>query len=156
MSTTVRKPCPITLPQFEAAAPRFSCSLGAEAAASDGAIHLEPREASTGSVGLGGQGKINVMVGGKSVPCQVGANFTVIGSKTWSPERKAAVLAKLKPDVLKLYFHEAAEIPLGEVQGTLMAPFSTGSFGWGVNAKQTVSGEQIQVGINVTVIGSKP
>lgn len=150
MSSTVKKSCPVTLAQFAAAAGALSATLG-DGPAADGAITVEPRQFSTGSIGLWGQGKLTATIGGKPVPCQVGATLTVVGSKAWPEERRANVLARLKAEPVRLYFGTG-----GAIAGTTMAPFSTGSFGWNVNAKLvTPQGDTLQVGINVTVIGSK-
>jgi hypothetical protein len=155
MTTTTRKACPVSLAQFTAGAPQLSCSMGSEAPAADTALMLEPRQFSTGSIGLWGQGKVSAMIGGLRVPCQVGATFTVVGSKTWSDAQRETALAGIQATMLKLYFHEGTETPLGSVEGTTMAPFSTGSFGWNVNGKIKIGTHAIQVGVNVTVIGSK-
>lgn len=44
-------------------------------------MSAEVKEFSTGSFGFFINGKVNVKVGEKSVPVQIGANFTVVNSK---------------------------------------------------------------------------
>jgi len=44
-------------------------------------VTAEPREFSTGSFGWYFTGKVNITVGDKKLPVQVGCNLTVVGSK---------------------------------------------------------------------------
>ncbi len=70
----------ISREEFVANAPRLSLSFRGQ--------HVEipevvaaPREFSTGSLGWGASGKIEVMLDGKPVMVQLSVNMTVIGSK---------------------------------------------------------------------------
>ncbi len=47
----------------------------------------EPKGFSTGSFGWYLNGKVTLTIDGKAVPVQIGANFTVVGSKEAAAER---------------------------------------------------------------------
>lgn len=68
-------PCPVERSEFKSHAQAVTFEIVGNQ------VKAEPREFSTGSFGWYYTGKINVVVNGKSVPVQVGCNFTVVGSK---------------------------------------------------------------------------
>lgn len=53
-------------------------------------VEMEPREFSSGSVGYNASFKVDVLVNGKVVKCQVGLNVIVCGSKPGEAETAAA------------------------------------------------------------------
>lgn len=110
----------------------------------------KPRKNATGSVGWNCNGKGVVPFGDSLLNVQIGANVTVIGSKNYTAEQYAA-------------FESAAkELILGNISGAVKgAPrtFESGSLGWYCTGKGVVPvGDalvNVQIGCNVTVIGSK-
>jgi uncharacterized Zn-binding protein involved in type VI secretion len=67
--------CPVTREEFKSKAKSVSVQV-------EGVPLLaEPKEFSTGSFGWYLSGKATIMVDGKPVAVQVGANLTIIGSK---------------------------------------------------------------------------
>jgi hypothetical protein len=80
-----------------------------------------------------------------------------------SKQLKAAGAKKCKMS-LEDFAKQAAPLTvrIGDIplMGTVKAPFSTGSFGWYVNGKTQIKvGDtllDVQVGCNITVVGSKP
>jgi len=112
---------------------------------------MEPREFSTGSVGLNHNGKATIKCGAERYPFQVGLNITLAHSKPGDPKRisdeiRAAFLAG-KPVTLKDLGLESA---LCEAR-----VFTSGKVGFNLNAKAMVNGHLCQVGCNVTAIGSE-
>lgn len=73
--SAVKSVCPITREEFRQAAEPVSLTLNGTT------VVMEPREFSTGSLGWNANLKIMVKIGGQSVPCQLGVNLTMIGSK---------------------------------------------------------------------------
>ena len=69
------KPCPITKEDFLQTAEPLKVDVAGIP------MVAEPRSFSTGSFGWYLNGKITVTVNGKAIPIQIGANFTVVGSK---------------------------------------------------------------------------
>jgi hypothetical protein len=77
--------------------------------------------------------------------------------------RKQSVNGKNGCPVTRAQFAQAAKPLLVSINGTALAApvhdFSTGSFGWYVNGRVVVEVDSIpttvQVGLNLTVIGSK-
>lgn len=163
-NTTARKLCPITLEQFKAAAPSLYVSFDRGDLPADFVLYVSPKAFSTGSIGLWGQDKIQPKIGGLAVPCQVGANMILCGTGTAPKEVRDTAFTQLKG--MRLGFHFVAagqDAPQGDgvKLAITKAPFSTGSFGWNVSAKLAItdgplSGDMLQVGINVTAAGSKP
>jgi hypothetical protein len=79
--------CPVGPSEFmELAEPVIITINGVEATA-------EPKQFSTGSFGWYLNSKVNVKVGDKSVPVQIGMNLTVVGSKEAEDRPRAAVPA---------------------------------------------------------------
>lgn len=110
----------------------------------------KPRKNSTGSVGWNCNGKGVVPCGESLLNVQIGGNVTVIGSKGFTAEQYAAFEAQAKDLILA---HIA-----GAVKGTPRT-FESGSLGWYCTGKGVVPvGDAlmpVQIGCNVTVIGSK-
>lgn len=170
------KPCPITLAQFKAAAPKLYVTLDRGDVEADAVLYAAPKKFSSGSVGLWDQGKVHPRIGGLPVPCQIGVNMVLCG--TGVPSAKAAEGGRIQPPQevrdqaytqlkgvrVGLTFVAAGQTPptgAGVYEAMLKAPFMSGSFGWNVSAKLPVfegelQGEALQVGINVTCCGSKP
>ena len=81
------KTCPITRAEFVAKATPVTVTL--EYTGSNGVVYtkkayINPREFSTKSVGWGVDpmaAKVTMTIDGRDVPCQLGLNLTVIGSK---------------------------------------------------------------------------
>ncbi len=67
--------CPITRAEFKEKAQQVKVDVGGVA------MMAEPKEFSTGSFGWYLSGKATILVDGKPVQVQVGANLAVIGSK---------------------------------------------------------------------------
>jgi hypothetical protein len=67
--------CPVTREEFKAKAKSVSVSVEGVP------LTAEPKEFSTGSFGWYLSGKATIVVDGKPVQVQVGANLTIIGSK---------------------------------------------------------------------------
>lgn len=110
---------------------------------------------SSGKIGYYSGGKLTVNVDGVPVKCQVGVNVVMLDEQImkpdeWTENADAAALGK------KIH----AAITSGDAIAFKAMEFGTGSFGWNGNGK--VSGQigtkdvRFQVGVNVTVIGSKP
>lgn len=74
MSST-KAACPITRAEFRAEA------KPQEGKVADSPLLLEVKEFSTGGLGWYTGQKITLKIGGKLVPCQVGINISIIGSK---------------------------------------------------------------------------
>jgi hypothetical protein len=136
--------------QFLANAPEIL--LSNVAAATTG----KPRQMGTGSCGWNCNGKGVVPFGDSLLPVQISANVVVIGSKDFTPEQKAA------------FDKGAKEIILGAIgQATTGKPRQNkadadgkASLGWYCTGKGVVAVEglgpvKVQIGSNVTVIGSK-
>lgn len=70
-----KAPCPVTRSQFVEKAEPIKVTINGHD------MMAEKKEFSTGSFGWYINGKVSVMVDGKSVPVQVGLNLTVVGSK---------------------------------------------------------------------------
>ena len=70
-----KSPCPVTREEFKTKAKPVSVSVEGVP------LTAEPKEFSTGSFGWYLSGKATVVVDGKPVQVQVGANLTIIGSK---------------------------------------------------------------------------
>lgn len=70
-----KTPCPLTREEFKAKAKSVSVQVEGVP------LTAEPKEFSTGSFGWYLSGKATVIVDGKPVQVQVGANLTIIGSK---------------------------------------------------------------------------
>ncbi len=70
-----KKNCPIKRAEFNEHAEALALELAGMN------LLAEPKQFSTGSMGYHAGGKVNLTIGGKVVPCQVGLNVTVIGSK---------------------------------------------------------------------------
>ena len=70
-----KPPCPLTREEFKAKAKSVSVQVEGVP------LSAEPKEFSTGSFGWYLSGKATVVVDGKPVQVQVGANLTIIGSK---------------------------------------------------------------------------
>ncbi len=69
------KTCPISKDDFFAKAEPLKLEINGVP------MIAEPKAFSTGSFGWYLNGKISLMIDGKAVPIQIGANFTVVGSK---------------------------------------------------------------------------
>lgn len=69
------KACSVSRSEFLAAAKPLEITINGIP------MSAEVKEFSTGSFGFFINGKVNVKVGEKSVPVQIGANFTVVNSK---------------------------------------------------------------------------
>jgi len=69
------KPCPVTRDEFRTHAKPMTVQVGGSTLSAD------VKEFSTGSFGWYLNGKITVEIDGKPVSVQIGANFTVVGSK---------------------------------------------------------------------------
>ena len=67
--------CPFTKAEFKEKAQQVKVEIGGMT------LMADPKEFSTGSFGWYLSGKATLMVDGKPVQVQVGANLTVIGSK---------------------------------------------------------------------------
>ena len=74
-SPMAKSPCPLTREEFKAKAKSVSVQVEGVP------LSAEPKEFSTGSFGWYLSGKATVVVDGKPVQVQVGANLTIIGSK---------------------------------------------------------------------------
>jgi hypothetical protein len=79
-----KKLAPLSKTAFLEQAKEFSLVIG------DKTLTVKPREFSTGSFGWFLSGKASVTVGETEVPCQIGMNVTVIGSKPKSEESAVA------------------------------------------------------------------
>lgn len=152
--TKTAKTCPISLADFAATAPAACYASLGQAEGADGTILVEPKEFSSGNVGLWGQGKVTVTLGGKPVPCQVGIN-AVLAEGTGMPLADGTTAHLLKPMLVGLYFGKPPEKGT-RLDGSRKAPFKTGSYGWFVGGKVATADGLFQVGINVTVANSKP
>lgn len=73
-------------------------------------------------------------------------------------------MAKNPPPISLTAFQAAAQpikvvINGVEMTADVKAPFSTGSFGWNINGKTTITVDgkalPVQIGMNLTVVGSK-
>ena len=71
----VKKICAISKTDFLASAKPLEITINGVP------MSAEIKEFSTGSFGFYINGKMNVKIGEKSVPVQIGANFTVVNSK---------------------------------------------------------------------------
>lgn len=112
---------------------------------------LQPREFSTGSVGLNHSGKATVKCGPDRHNFQVSLNITVAHSKEGDPKRisdeaRAAFLAG-KPVTLK-------ELGL-ENAAAEARTFNSGKVGFYLNTKCMVGGQMCQVGCSITAVGSE-
>jgi hypothetical protein len=67
--------CPVTLADFRQHAKTLLVKIA------DVPFEVKPKEFSTGSLGWNLNHKMDVIVNGKPVPCQIGMNITIIGSK---------------------------------------------------------------------------
>jgi len=106
-------------------------------------------------IGYYSGGKLTVSVDGTPVKCQVGINVVMLDEQImtgpeWLENPDAAALGK------KIH----GMIAGGESIAFKAMEFGTGSFGWNGNGKVagTIGTKDVrfQVGVNVTVIGSKP
>jgi hypothetical protein len=79
-----KKLAPLSKSAFLEQAKEFSLVIG------DKTLTVKPREFSTGSFGWFLSGKASITVGETEVPCQIGMNVTVIGSKPKSEESAVA------------------------------------------------------------------
>lgn len=74
------KSCPITKDAFFAKAEPLKLEINGVP------MVAEPKGFSTGSFGWYLNGKVTLTIDGKAVPVQIGANFTVVGSKEAAAE----------------------------------------------------------------------
>jgi hypothetical protein len=112
---------------------------------------MAPREFSTGSVGYYYTGKTQLLCSGKPYNFQVGLQITVVNSKpgSKSPVSAAKVeefLASGQKTLEQLGLAEACAFP---------KEFSTGSIGYNFSGKPQLDGLTLQVGANITAIGSQ-
>lgn len=77
-----KKKCPLQRAEFDEHADALALELAGQA------LLAEPKQFKTGSMGYYAGTKVNLTINGKVVPCQVGLNVTVIGSKEL-PEEEA-------------------------------------------------------------------
>lgn len=126
-----KRTCPTTLAAFLAAAQPLSPAVF-------GGLAASPTVFSTGSWGYRVTSKVDVVVGTSVLTVQVGGNIVVVGSKGSTPQ-------ELPPTTLAAI--------LGDSIAATPKVFSTGSFGWGLCCK--AQGDSLQVGLNMTVVGSK-
>ncbi|MGE0367277.1 MAG: hypothetical protein AB7Q00_16255 [Phycisphaerales bacterium] len=71
----VKTMCPVSRDEFRTHAKPLKFAVG------ETVVEIDPKEFSTGSLGWNANMKISVMINGKRVACQVGANITIVGSK---------------------------------------------------------------------------
>jgi len=111
---------------------------------------LEPREFSTGSVGLNHSGKVAIAIAGVRYNFQVSLNIVVAHSKPddakyIGDDRRAAFLGSA-PTTLKALGLDTAL--------ALARTFNSGKVGFFLNGKTTVNGQPCQVNCSITAIGS--
>lgn len=75
-ATKAPKSCPVSREVFRKAAKPLPLTIDGKAG-----MVLSPKEFSTGSFGWNTNEKYTVMIDGVAVPCQLGINLTIIGSK---------------------------------------------------------------------------
>jgi len=162
-TTTARKLCPITLEQFKAAAPSLYVSFDRGDLAADYVLYVSPKAFSTGSIGLWGQDKIQPKIGGCRCPARSGEHAPLRlrdarrrcatrrspssrdaprPSTSWPRDR-----TRPKGDGVKARDHQG---PL------LHRELRVERLRQARDHRRPLSGDMLQVGINVTAAGSKP
>jgi hypothetical protein len=112
---------------------------------------MAPRPFSTGSVGYHYSGKAQLLCSGKPYNFQVGLTITVANSKPGSKSPVSATkveefLASGPKTLEQLGLSEACAFP---------KEFSTGSIGYNFSGKSGADGLVLQVGVNITAVGSQ-